>query len=100
MSKPKRPTRSGQWQGPAFGSRTGRCELRNAALGVRSLTSCHRSLRHRAQHSGHSGDVACGHGELEVLIDASEASIDRLADATDGLAPAEVLFDALSDRLA
>ena len=35
-----------------------------------------------------------------MLIDSSNAAVNGLADAADGLAPAEVLFDALADRLA
>src|SRR5829696_7616483 len=100
MNQPKRPTRPAHGHGVAFGARLGRCELHRAALGARSLASCRCSLRHRAQHSSYSGDVARGHGELEVLIDAPESSVDGLADAADCLAPAEVFLDALSDRLA
>jgi hypothetical protein len=53
-----------------------------------------------AEHSRHAHDVACCHRELEVLIDPLEPAVHRLADAADGLAPAEVLLDALVDRLA
>lgn len=62
--------------------------------------SLRRSLRYRARHSGDSDDIACRHREFEVLIDSAQASVHRLADTAHGLAPAEVLLDALSDRLA
>jgi len=61
--------------------------------------SSRRSLRHRAQQSSHSHDVARCHRQLEVLVDAPDPSVDRLADAPDGLTPAEVFLDALADRL-
>ena len=62
--------------------------------------SLRRFLRVRAQHSGHSYDVARRHGELEVLVDAPHPPVHRLADAPHGLAPTEVLFDSLSKHLA
>src|SRR6185437_16573848 len=49
------------------------------------VPSCHRSLRRGAQHSSHSGDVAGGHGELEVMIDTPESSVDGLTDVSDRL---------------
>ena len=74
--------------------------LRRSARLACPLVSLHRCLRFRAQHSGNSYDIARRHGELEVLIDASHPAVHRLADAPHGLAPAEVLLDALADRLA
>src|SRR2546425_8035112 len=62
--------------------------------------SLRRSLRYRARHSGDSDDIARGHGQLEVLIDPSQSPVHGLPDTAHGLAPAEVLLDALSDRLA
>src|SRR5450432_2211607 len=62
--------------------------------------SLRRSFRFCDRHSSHSQYVACRHRELEVLIDSPEASVHRLPDVTHGLAPAKVLFDALSDDLA
>src|SRR5258706_1492926 len=62
--------------------------------------SWRRCLRVRAQHSGNSYDVARRHRELEVLVDAPHPPVHGLADAPHGLAPAEVLFDALANRLA
>lgn len=63
-------------------------------------TSLRRAVRYCAEHSGHSHDVARGHGEFEVLVHTPEASIQCLPDSPNGLAPAEVFFDALADRLA
>src|SRR6185295_7273743 len=79
-----------------LGTRRRGCEAGAVVLEA----SCHRSLRHRTQHSSHSGDVAGCHRQLEVLIDAPESSVDGLAYAPDRLAPAEVFLDALSDGLA
>jgi hypothetical protein len=59
-----------------------------------------RSPRHREQYSGHSGEVAGRHRQLEVQIDPLQSSEDRLPDTPHCLAPAKVLFDALADRLA
>src|SRR5712691_6984782 len=72
------------------------CGDRFAAFG-RSL-NC--SLRDRKQYSGNPEDVACCHGELEVLIDATQPAVHGLSNPSDGLAPAEVLLDALANRLA
>src|SRR5712692_11702458 len=63
-------------------------------------SSSRHPLRYRAHYSGDPQDVARGHGELEVLIDAPQSSEHRLPDAAHRLAPAEVFLDALSDRLA
>ena len=62
--------------------------------------SSHCALKPCAQHSSHAHDIAGGHRELEVLIDASQPTIYCLPDATDRLAPTEVLLDALTDDLA
>jgi hypothetical protein len=48
----------------------------------------------------HPHYVAGRHRQLEVPIDAALTSIQCLPDPADGLAPAEVFFDALPDRLA
>lgn len=71
-----------------------------ASLSMRCGGLCLDLLRYRHQYSSHSHDVACCHGELEVLINALHPPIHGLADAADGFAPAEVLLDALSDTLA
>ena len=78
----------------------GRCEPQRGALAARSWDSYRGSLRYRAQHSGHSHDVARGRRQLEVLIDPFDATVDGLADSPDGLAPTEVVLDSLSDHLA
>lgn len=57
------------------------------------------SLRHRAQYSRDFHDIARRHRELELLVDPSQSAKHRLANATDRLVPAEVLFDALADHL-
>lgn len=62
--------------------------------------SLHRSLRQRRQYSGHSGQVARQHRELEVLVDPFDAAIDGLTNPADSLAPTEVLFDAFAFHLA
>ena len=59
-----------------------------------------RSLRCRTDQPRHSHDVAGGHRQFEVLINASYPAVDGLADAADGLAPSEVFFNALANRLA
>src|SRR6266545_7247722 len=74
-----------------------RCRSVRLSSGFCSLR---RSLRYRARHSGDSDDIARGHDQLEVLIDPSQSPVHGLPDAAHGLAPAEVLLDALSDRLA
>ena len=58
-----------------------------------------RSLRHHTWHSGHAGQIARNHRQFEVLVDAPDATIDRLPDPTDGFTPAEVLLDTLADDL-
>ena len=62
--------------------------------------SSRRSLRHRCQYSRHSSQVARQHRQLEVLVDSLDAAIRGLSNPADGLAPAEVLFDALANHLA
>ena len=57
-------------------------------------------LRYRHEHSRHSYDVAGGHRQFELLVDAPDASVHGLADAPNRLAPAEVLLDSLADGLA
>src|SRR5690242_19694643 len=57
------------------------------------------SLRHRSQYPDHASQIARDHRQLEVLIDPLDAAIDRLPNPTDGLAPAEMLLDALADHL-
>ena len=64
------------------------------------MSSCCRSARHRDRHSGEAHQVAGGHGELELLIDALQSAKHGLANPADGLAPAEVLLDPLADDLA
>ncbi len=41
-----------------------------------------RSLRHHAWHSGHAGQIARNHRQFEVLVDAPDATIDRLGSAS------------------
>lgn len=65
-----------------------------------SASSSPCSVRHRAEQSRHAHDVARGHGQLEVLINAPDASIQCLPNSFDRLAPAEVILDAPPDRLA
>ncbi len=63
--------------------------------------SLQRSLWHHAWHSGHAGQIARGHRQLEVLVNAPlDAAIDRLPDPANCLAPAEMLFDTFADDLA
>ena len=62
--------------------------------------SSRRSLWHHPWHSGHAGQIARNHRQLEVLVDAPDAAIDRLPDPSDRLAPAEMLFDSFADDLA
>src|ERR1700739_3382543 len=81
--------------------RRGRSACRRGGVRVAHLGgSLHRSLRHRAHYSGHSSQIAYHHRQLEVLIDALEAAINRLPNPADGLAPAEMLLDAFADDLA
>lgn len=75
---------------------THRCE---AAHRRHSAASWRCSLRPREQYSGHSRQVARRHGQLEVLIDPLQAAEQCLPYVADRLAPAEVLLDALADRL-
>src|SRR5487761_1989648 len=85
-----------------FGNAAGflSCRACGVPLSTPFGRSCPHLLRYHHQYSSHSHDVACCHGELEVLIDALHPPIHGLADAAYGLAPAEVLLDALSDTLA
>src|SRR6185312_2154628 len=64
------------------------------------LVSLRRPRRDRTQYSCDAHDVARRHGELEVLVYAPHPAVDRLADAPHCLGPAEMLLDALADRLA
>lgn len=74
------------------------CSHCGAQSSRRGGSSC-RSLRHHTWHSGHAGQIARNHRQLEVLVDALDAAIDRLADPADGLTPAEMLFDSFADDL-
>src|SRR3954471_7436685 len=58
------------------------------------------SCRQRRPHSRHPQQIAGGHGELELGIDASKASKHGLPQSPDGLAPTEVFLDSLADNLA
>src|SRR5712691_12195261 len=62
--------------------------------------SLRRSLQYHTRHSSDSDDIARDHGQLEVLVNTSQSPVHGLPDTAHGLAPAEVLLDALSDRLA
>ena len=62
--------------------------------------SLQRSLRHHAWHSGHAGQIACDHRQLEVLVNAFDAAIGRLPDPANCLAPTEMLLDTFADDLA
>ena len=62
--------------------------------------SSRRSLLHHTWHSGHAGQIARNHRQFEVLVDAPDATIDRLPDPTDRFTPAEMLFDTFADDLA
>lgn len=77
-----------------------RADRRVAAQRLRLGGSSRRSLRHRCQYSSHSSQVARQHRQLEVLVDPFDAAICGLSNPADGLAPAEVLFDALANHLA
>jgi len=79
------------------GERAGR---RVATQQLRSGGSLRRSLRHRCRYSGHSSQVARKHRQLEVLFDSFDAAIRGLSNPADGLAPTEVLLDALANHLA
>lgn len=70
------------------------------AQSSRRSGSSRRSLRHHTWHSGHAGQIARNHRQLEVLVDALDTAIDGLPDPSDGLAPAEMLFDSFADDLA
>src|SRR5450631_1829964 len=85
-----------------FGNASGflSCRASGVPLAVRFGRSWCNLLRYQHHYSSHSHDVACCHGELELLIDALQPPINGLADAAYGLTPAEVLFNALSDALA
>lgn len=56
--------------------------------------------RHRKQYSRHTREIARGHRQFELLIDPLEASEHGLSNPPHGLAPTEVLLDALTDDLA
>lgn len=74
---------------------------RRSTASFRPLVRSLQRLRgHHLGHSRHAHDVAGRHRELEVLIDPSNATVDGLANASYGLAPTEVFFDTLADRLA
>lgn len=75
-----------------------RSSRRVAARRSRLGGSLHRSLRHHRQHSRHSSQIARQHRQLEVLVDPFEAAIRGLSNPADGLAPAEVLFDAFANH--
>lgn len=59
-----------------------------------------RSVRHRQRYSGEAHQVAGGHSELELLIDATQSAKHGLSNPPDGLAPPEVLLDPFADDLA
>ncbi len=63
-------------------------------------TSLRSALRHHAQYSRDSHDIARHHRELELLIDPPQSAKYSLANPSDCLAPAEVLFDAFANHLA
>lgn len=54
---------------------------------------------HQTEDSHHPHDVARGHRQLELLIHTLDPTVDRLADASHRLAPAEVRLTALALRL-
>jgi hypothetical protein len=62
--------------------------------------SSRRPLRHHAWHSRHAGQIARGHRQLEMLVDAPDAAIDGLTYPADRFTPAEMLFDTFADDLA
>jgi hypothetical protein len=70
------------------------------AQSSRRCVSSRRSSQHHTWHSRHAGQIARNHRQLEVLVDAPDAAIDRLPDPTDRFTPAEVLFDSFADDLA
>ena len=57
-------------------------------------------MRHHDRYSSQAHQVVGGHGELELLIDASQTTKYRLSNATNGLAPTEGLLDPFADDLA
>ena len=59
----------------------------------------HPAAPHRTRHSGLAHQVAGRHRELELLVDPLETAKHRLANAADGLAPAERLLDTFADDL-
>lgn len=73
---------------------------RQLSAGTSFADSCRRPGRRRHRYSPEAHQVARSHGELELLIDASQATEHGLADAADGLSPSEVLFDPLAHDLA
>lgn len=84
--------------GRLAGERAGRRVA--AAQRPRSGGSSRRSLWHRCQYSSHSSQVARQHRQFEVLVDSLDTAIRGLSNPANGLAPAEVLFDALANHLA
>src|SRR5487761_2606242 len=85
-----------------FGNAAGflSCRACGVPLSTPFGRSCPHLLRYHHHYSSHSHDVACGHSELEVLIDALHPPIHGLADATYGLAPADVPSGACVNRAA
>src|SRR5688500_9654733 len=76
---------------PSNAAFEGRCGLPDAVAGRLPSQRC--SLWVDRQHATEPDQIRSGHRELEVLIDAPEPAVDRLADPANGLAPAEVLLD-------
>ena len=62
--------------------------------------SLRHSGRHHHRHSSEAQQVAGCHRELELVIDSLQAAKHGLTNAANGLAPSEVLLDALADNLA
>lgn len=58
------------------------------------------SLRHCEQYSRHAAQITGNHCQLELVINPPQAAIHYLSNASDGLSPAEMLFDARPDSLA
>jgi hypothetical protein len=61
--------------------------------------SLHHSLRRRAHYSRHAREVARGHRQFAVLIDALNPPKDGLSNPANRLTPAEVFLDSLADHL-
>src|SRR5258706_5934269 len=96
--KPRAPLRNARSRSSGFRSISSRLRSRRIVR-FSAVSSLRDSGQHGDRHSGDTHQVAGGHREFELLIDPMDSPKHSLANASDRLAPAKVLFNSFANSL-